>query len=215
MGISETDRGTKTDGRDSNSKAWKRFPVRLTPFAVTVSLFAFLLFVRVIISSVYLQADIDKKEFSAPDIVMAQEGDSDELSLEDLESLQRKLRQRELSLNRREDELDEREAELTPLEKEVNSRLAQLEEIESRLTLEAKKWADMADVQTNEKLAHLVALYTAMEPDQAAVIMNKLNVDTALFILQNMSGKSAGAVLALMQTEKSAIISEELSKLKN
>ena len=68
--------------------------MRITPFSVTVTLFALLLFVRVIISSVYLQADIDKKEFSAPDIAMAQEEDLDDLSMEDFEDLQRTLRQR-------------------------------------------------------------------------------------------------------------------------
>ena len=58
----------------------------------------------------------------------------------------------------------------------------------------------------------LVALYSAMEPAKAASIMAKLNMNTVVRILANMKGKSAGKILAMMDPERGATISENLSQ---
>ena len=63
------------------------------------------------------------------------------------------------------------------------------------------------------KITHLVALYSSMEPARAAVIMDKLNMDTIVRILSNMKGKVAGQILAAMDPEKGATISERLGKM--
>lgn len=51
-----------------------------------------------------------------------------------------------------------------------------------------------------------------MEAANAASIMDKLQIDTIVLILSNMKGKSAGQILAMMNPEKGALISERLSK---
>ena len=63
------------------------------------------------------------------------------------------------------------------------------------------------------KITHLVTLYSNMEAPTAANIIDKLNMDTIVRIMSNMKGKTAGQILAMMDPEKGAVISERLSKL--
>ena len=80
------------------------------------------------------------------------------------------------------------------------------------LTLFAKQLAEREEALNSAKIGHLVSLYSAMDPAKAAQIMDKLKLDTVVLILSKMRGKIAGQILAAMDTEKGALISEKLSK---
>jgi len=121
------------------------------------------------------------------------------------------LEKRLKALKAREEALKKKEAELAPLRAEIESRMAELNELQARLTAYAKRLAEKEKALKDRKMAHLVALYSAMEPGKAAVIMGKLKLDSVVRILANMKGKTAGKILASMDPEKSARISERLS----
>jgi len=123
------------------------------------------------------------------------------------------LKKKEQELNDREDRLSRREQELAPLKEEIDRKLEELNEIQSRLTLFAKKLAEREEALNSAKLEHLVSLYSAMDPAKAAEIMNKLKLDTVVLILGQMKGKVAGKILGVMDAEKGALISEKLSHL--
>ena len=121
-----------------------------------------------------------------------------------------KVRERELK--ERERLLSEREQELLPLKQEVDQKLEELNELQTSLTAYARALAEREKVLKDTKIAHLVALYSSMDPAKAAGIMDKLSIDIVVRILGNMKGKSAGQIMAVMAPEKGAMISESLSK---
>ena len=94
-----------------------------------------------------------------------------------------------------------------------DAKIEELNELQTRLTLFAKDLADREEALKDSKITHLVALYSSMEPARAAVIMDRLNMDTIVRILSNMKGKVAGQILAAMDPGKGATISERLSKM--
>jgi flagellar motility protein MotE (MotC chaperone) len=122
------------------------------------------------------------------------------------------LKRKEEQLKAKEAFLKSKEAELTPLKDEVEAKFAELSELQTKLTALAKELAEKEKSLKDEKMAHLVALYGAMDPTKAAAIMDKLKTDTVVLILRHMKGKSAGEIVGMMDPEKGALISEELSR---
>ncbi|MBW1720700.1 MAG: hypothetical protein JRH13_09315 [Deltaproteobacteria bacterium] len=171
--------------------------------------------VKILLSGIFL--DFSALGFSTPSLAVAGDrGVSDktpaapeaspEPSSETLERKAQELRAKEL-------ELQKREQELLPLKAEIEEKLAQLNELQLRLTAYAKQLADREKALEDAKMAHLVALYSAMEPARAAAIMDKLKIQTVVLILRHMKGKSAGKILAMMNPERGALISEKLAHL--
>ncbi len=126
--------------------------------------------------------------------------------------LMKKLKEREEALRKREEELAKMEARLKPLQEEVEARMAELTELQTKLAAYAKKLAERERALKDAKMAHLVSLYSAMDPAKAAAIMDKLRLETVVKIMRNMKGKSAGKILAMMDPVKGAKISEALSR---
>jgi flagellar motility protein MotE (MotC chaperone) len=124
------------------------------------------------------------------------------------------LKERELALRNRELALQKKEEELIPLKRDIDEKLGELNDLQTKLTSYAKTLADREDVLKETKMAHLVELYTAMEPAKAAAIMEKLKMETVVLILRNMKGKSAGAIIALMKPETGAQVVEKLSQMR-
>ena len=124
------------------------------------------------------------------------------------------LREKEIALRNREQELKKKEEELLPLKRDIDEKLGELNELQTRLTSYAKTLADREDALKDTKMAHLVELYSAMEPAKAAAIMEKLKMETVVLILRHMKGKSAGQIIALMKPEMGAQVVERLSQTK-
>lgn len=174
----------------------------------TLVLFFFLLAIKVIISGIFLQTS--PLDITTSDVAMAQETLTEKEP--DLEDLELNLRKREKEVSEKEAKLKKMEAQLLPLKEEVETRMAELNDLQNSLAAEAKKLAQREKALKDEKITHLVQTYSAMEAGKAAVILDKLQLDTAVRILGNMRGKSAGAIMAMMPPEKGATISERLSK---
>ena len=123
------------------------------------------------------------------------------------------LRKKEQELRAWERRLKEREAELVPLKNEVDVKLEELNDLQANLTIFAKKLAEREQALEDSKNAHLVSLYTAMEPARAAAIMGQLKIPIVVQIFRHMKGKTAGKIIEMMPPEQGALISEKLSLL--
>jgi flagellar motility protein MotE (MotC chaperone) len=123
------------------------------------------------------------------------------------------LKKLESELRAKEQDLNKREEELAPLKEEIEGRLAELTELQTRLTAYAKRLGEREQALNAAKNEHLVALYSAMEPTRAAAIMDKLKLPTVVSILRSMKGKNAGQIMAMMNPERGAVISEKLNQL--
>ena len=113
------------------------------------------------------------------------------------------------ALERRQSELERRQDELNTLEARVDDKLEEMKALEGRIQMMLK---DAQNVQ-DEKLRHLVDVYTNMRPKQAAQVLETLNEQTAVRILAGMRGRQAGEILTNVNPEKAAKLSEMLTKM--
>ncbi|SDK38791.1 hypothetical protein SAMN05660337_0291 [Maridesulfovibrio ferrireducens] len=113
------------------------------------------------------------------------------------------------ALKSKEDELARKERSLRTLEKNLDKKLAELNSLETRL----KKMLADADVLKDQKIKHLVGVYTAMKPKSAALVIESLDTRLAVKILSGMRGRNAGEILGFVAPKKAATLSEELTKL--
>ncbi len=122
------------------------------------------------------------------------------------------LIKKQMELKKREEDIAKKEKEYLALKQETEAKMAELNELQTKLANYVKKLAQREKALKDAKMAHLVSLYTAMEPAKAAAIMEKLKMETVVKILRNMKGKAAGRIVAMMSPEKAAMISERLSR---
>ena len=200
--------GTQGNKRSSGNTTRKKFSLRPNFFVTTLALFFFLLAAKVIISGIFLGSS--SLDITTPDVAMAQEVVTEED--QSLEEWELKLRKREKELEEKEAELKKMEAQLLPLKEEVETRMGELNDLQNSLAAEATKLAEREKALQDNKITHLVKLYSSMEAQKAAAIMDKLELDTVVRILGNMKGKSAGQIMAMMTPDRGAIISERLSE---
>jgi flagellar motility protein MotE (MotC chaperone) len=113
------------------------------------------------------------------------------------------------SLNEREKALDKREAELRALEAELDEKLQNLKALEIRM----QKLIDSAGTIQDEKMEHLVSVYSNMKPKQAAQVLETLDEPIAVRILAGMSGRKAGEILSSVRADRAAELSEALTRL--
>ena len=112
-------------------------------------------------------------------------------------------------LREREAELDRRERNLRNLEEELDAKLDELRALQAEVDEMLKE----ADVVRDEKIAHLVDVYSNMEPPQAAQVLETLNEDIAVKVLAGMRGREAGDILTNVNPQKAARLSEMLTDL--
>jgi flagellar motility protein MotE (MotC chaperone) len=124
-------------------------------------------------------------------------------SLPRLFSLIQKERQ---SLLAREAAVAAKEDHLRTLQKEVEERLQELKALQLKV-LEAVEEEKRIKSEHNR---HLVGTLTAMPPDRAARLLEKMEEEVAVQLFRSISGKEAGAILAALPPEKAARLSQRL-----
>ena len=112
-------------------------------------------------------------------------------------------------LERKQVDLDRREQELNALEGRVNQKIEEMQALEGRIQMMLK---DAQQVQ-DEKLRHLVDVYTNMKAKQAGQVLETLDERTAVRILAGMRGRQAGEILNNITPEKAARLSEMLTRM--
>ena len=112
-------------------------------------------------------------------------------------------------INAREQALAKKEAELQALEAQVDEKLTKLRELEIRM----QNLIDSAASIQDEKMAHLIDVYSNMKPKQAAVVLQTLEEPIAVRILAGMSGRKAGEILSSVRADRAAKLSEALTRL--
>ncbi|MDO9583366.1 MAG: hypothetical protein Q7J24_09700 [Desulfomicrobium sp.] len=112
-------------------------------------------------------------------------------------------------LNAREQALARKEAELRDLEAHVDEKLTRLRELEIRM----QNLIDSAGSIQDEKMAHLIDVYSNMKPKQAAVVLQTLEEPIAVRILAGMSGRKAGEILSSVRADRAAELSAALTRL--
>jgi len=120
------------------------------------------------------------------------------------------LLKKRAEIEKEEEELARKRAELIAIQEDINNKIAKLTQLrnEIRAQMAAKK-----AVQT-QKLKHLIKAYSAMKPQKAASLIEKLDMPFAIELLSRMKGDAVGNILSFIETDKAARISEQLVKRK-
>lgn len=113
------------------------------------------------------------------------------------------------SLMQKQEELNRREQSLKALEKEIDEKLVRLQELEASLKVMLEQAKELKD----DKLKHLIDVYSNMKAKQAASVLETLDEKIAVKILAGMSGRQAGEILSFVNSEKAARLTEQLTKM--
>ena len=117
-----------------------------------------------------------------------------------LASDQSALQARSADLQQREIDLRAREADLRRQADELSALQAAVEE----------RW-DKMTVNAEADLEHLTDMYSAMKPDQAALIFDQMDPGFAAGFLRLMNSDQAGLILAGMQSDKAYVVSVQMA----
>ncbi|RPH49096.1 MAG: hypothetical protein EHM85_15080 [Desulfobacteraceae bacterium] len=105
-------------------------------------------------------------------------------------------------------ELKAQEEDLKAIRAEIDSKIEKL----TQLRAEIKN--DLARKETidGQKIKHLIKVYSAMKPQNAAEVIGKLDKNFAVELLSQMKGENVGAILSFLDKEKAARIVEGLAE---
>jgi len=125
-----------------------------------------------------------------------------------IEKNRKELEQEKKELERYEEQIDEKLLALEKLKKQIKGDMTQLEEKKSQKELEK-------EAAYEAKLGRLVKMYAGMKPKNAAQIVDKMKLEVSQEIFLRMREASAAQILAFVDSEKAAKISERLAFKKN
>jgi len=112
-------------------------------------------------------------------------------------------------LKSRAEDLERKEQALKTLEADLSARMTKLQNLETLL----KGMLAEAKTIKDEKMRHLIDVYTNMKSKQAASVLETLDEHIAVKILAGMKGRQAGEILTFVSPKKAAKISEDLTKI--
>lgn len=122
----------------------------------------------------------------------------------DMEFLLRK----QTDLRHQEEELAKKKVELMAIQKEINRKIESL----TLLRNEIRSQVNQKKSIENAKLRHLIKAYSAMKPQKAATLIEKLDINFAIELLSKMKGDAVGSILTFVEVGKAAKISEGLAR---
>ncbi|MDQ6957898.1 MAG: hypothetical protein Q9M24_02165 [Mariprofundaceae bacterium] len=133
--------------------------------------------------------------------------ESDHISDTERESLLnlRKIKNR---LDKRGRELDKREQATVGMEKKAAQRIADLEELETRIQ-------DMLAQEksiSNKKIKRLTAVYEGMKADKAALVIARMDLLIVVKMFSRMDEKKVGKILSFLSPELAVKISQALTQ---
>ena len=105
------------------------------------------------------------------------------------------IRERDAALAAREAALAEREGKLALAQERVRAEIARMEEVEAALAATLAR----ADVAAEEDVTHVVGVYEAMKPKDAAGVFGEMAPNFAAGILARMNRDTAGSIIAAME----------------
>ncbi len=129
------------------------------------------------------------------------------VSLDDLKAFEI-LEGRKRELDTREEAVKSREQEIAGLKKDIEEKLGKL----SQLQEQVQKDLETIKQYDDSRLKHLIGAYSAMKPNKAAELIEKLDDEVALRILSSMKSKDVGGVMSFMGTDKAAKLSQRLAR---
>ncbi len=122
----------------------------------------------------------------------------------------KELKLREENVKRKQASLKLQEEYLVKLKKQIEARIEELAKVEKNIT---RLLAQKEQVE-GDKIKKLAKVFEATPPEQAGVLMSKLDIDIAAKLLINMTGRKAGKIWGFVAPASAVLISKRLSEIK-
>lgn len=122
--------------------------------------------------------------------------------------LLQKLAERREALDARERELELREGLLRAAEQQLQTKAAELTELQSKIEALMHKQAE----EQEKKIADLVSVYEKMKPKDAARIFNELDLDLLVELLGRMKDAKTAPILAGMAEDRARAVTTRLAE---
>ena len=127
--------------------------------------------------------------------------------LKSLQERQARLAEREQSLAAREQQLTMREADLRLVQQQIEEKLTMLTTLRKEMGEVLQEQAAFEE----KRFEHLVKVYDVMKPAEVSTLVARLNEDTAVRLLYQMKEKKVGQILAALEPDVAAKLSERLA----
>lgn len=121
-----------------------------------------------------------------------------------IDKQQKTMDQERKELDLFKEQIDEKIENLAGLKKQIEQDLALLDQKKTQKEMEK-------EAEYEEKIGRLVKMYAGMKPKNAAQIVDKMDLEVAQEIFMRMREASASEILAFVDSEKAAKISERLA----
>lgn len=119
------------------------------------------------------------------------------------------LRQKELELEAREAEVEQATKDLELAEKQLNKKIARLETLISERQRIAEGILNKKEQEKLEKLNKMVEVTAKMPPENAALYLLELSIETSAKIVSSLKSRKAAAILSAMPPSSAAEISRK------
>jgi flagellar motility protein MotE (MotC chaperone) len=120
------------------------------------------------------------------------------------------LEEKRLRIEKEKRELKQERERLDALKQEISENLAKLTKVQS----EVRAKLDERQAIREERIKHLIQVYTTMPPKKAAALIDKLEMEIIVSLFSRMKGDAVGQILPYVSPEKAAGISERLATLR-
>jgi flagellar motility protein MotE (MotC chaperone) len=118
------------------------------------------------------------------------------------------LLQKKAQFENEEKRIAEKKSELLAIQDDINKKIAELTKLRDEIKSEKAK----KNAAEEQQFKHLIKIYSAMKPQNAADLIDKLDIKLAIELLSKMKGDDVGKILSFVKIEKAAKISEGLIK---
>ncbi len=115
---------------------------------------------------------------------------------------------RRAQLEERDGKLSDREQDLEKREMELASRLTEVKSLTDELRIKREQ----SDRRRDGQLEQLSKVYSSMAPEEAAKLMEQLDITISLALLKRMPEKRIAQVLALMSSQRALTLTQMLTQ---
>ncbi len=178
-------------------------------------LLALLIIVKVVLGSIFMyRAGVSPLFGNADAFASEQKKDADKAEMKNEkndtkagETIDLKfIIQQKAEFEKEEKRIAQKKVELLAIQDDINKKIATL----TKLRDEIKAEKDKKNAAEEQQFKHLIKVYSAMKPQNAADLIEKLDIKLAIELLSKMKGDNVGKILSFVKIEKAAKISEGL-----
>jgi flagellar motility protein MotE (MotC chaperone) len=181
----------------------------------TQILLTFLIVIKLVLGSVFMYRMGLGPIFSNANAIAAEQPKDIEVSAKKGEKKAKEetidlkyLISKKLEIEKQEKSVEVKKAELLAIQDEINKKIAELTQLRDEIRSEVAK----KKTAEEQKFKHLIKVYSAMKPQNAAELIEKLDIKLAIELMSKMKGEAVGKILSFVKIEKAAEISEGLVK---